>query len=200
MNKIKTFELELDMIEDNDLKNLVKRCLENAPDYFYTIPASSSGKYHPQYALGEGGLVRHTKAAVKIANDLLNLEQYHHLDKSEIISALILHDILKKGMNEKGHTVFNHPILAANFLFSEYMKSGHVSKAFSAKVGNVGRLIKSHMGQWNTSNYEDGKLPKPIKEDEKFVHLCDYLASRKYIECQLWFIGQIALIKNFFGL
>ena len=35
MNKIKTFELELDMIEDNDLKNLVKRCLENAPDYFY---------------------------------------------------------------------------------------------------------------------------------------------------------------------
>lgn len=185
MNKIKTFELELDMIEDNDLKNLVKRCLENAPDYFYTIPASSSGKYHPQYALGEGGLVRHTKAAVKIANDLLNLEQYHHLDKSEIISALILHDILKKGMNEKDHTVFNHPILAANFLFSEYMKSGHVSMAFSAKVDNVGRLIKSHMGQWNTSNYEDGKLPKPIKEDEKFVHLCDYLASRKYIECQL---------------
>ena len=52
MNKIKTFELELDMIKDNDLRNLVKRCLENAPDYFYTIPASSSGKYHTCNMLG----------------------------------------------------------------------------------------------------------------------------------------------------
>lgn len=38
------------------------------------------------------------------------------------------------------------------------------------------------MGQWNCDR--DGKviLPKPIALNEQFVHMCDYLASRKIIE------------------
>lgn len=43
--------------------------------------------------------------------------------------------------------------------------------------------IASHMGQWNT-DYKSGKeiLPKPSSPLQKFVHQCDYLASRKYLE------------------
>lgn len=184
-DKVKVFEKELEMIEDSDLREIVKACLKNAPGYFFNIPASSSGKYHPEYALGEGGLVRHTKAAVKIANDLLNLEQYSHLDKSQIISALILHDVVKKGRTETDHTVFEHPILAAQFLMETYIDSGHSTIEMSRKIDNVCKMIKSHMGQWNTNHSSDSNLPKPTEESEQFVHLCDYLASRKYLECIL---------------
>ena len=45
--------------------------IDSLPDYFFEVAAASTGKYHPKYAQGEGGLVRHTKAAVKIAYELL---------------------------------------------------------------------------------------------------------------------------------
>jgi hypothetical protein len=43
--------------------------------------------------------------------------------------------------------------------------------------------VASHMGSWNT-DYKTKKeiLPKPITSMEKFVHLCDYLASRRFLE------------------
>ena len=37
------------------------------------------------------------------------------------------------------------------------------------------------MGQWNTDRYKNEIMPKPKKSIESFVHLCDYLASRKYL-------------------
>ena len=50
-----------------DLKYLVS----NLPDYFFEIEASSTGKYHPKFASGGHGLVRHTKVAVRIAYELM---------------------------------------------------------------------------------------------------------------------------------
>ena len=43
---------------------------------------------------------------------------------------------------------------------------------------NVMPLIESHMGVWDLY----GKLPRPKNVPQGFVHLCDYLASRKEIE------------------
>lgn len=37
-------------------------------------------------------------------------------------------------------------------------------------------------GQWNTARYSKVELPKPKNKYQKFVHLCDYLASRKFLE------------------
>lgn len=36
------------------------------------------------------------------------------------------------------------------------------------------------MGPWNIDRFGNS-LPVPEKEDEKFVHLCDYLASRNFL-------------------
>jgi hypothetical protein len=41
--------------------------------------------------------------------------------------------------------------------------------------------IASHMGRFNTSEYSDVILPLPKTPEEKFVHMCDFLASRKVI-------------------
>ena len=91
--------------------------MDNLPDYFRHIGASTSGKYHPSYTLGEGGLVRHTKAAVGIAKDLLRAEIYSIPveDYDVVFSSLIMHDGLKCGMWED-KTAFNHPILMSEFL------------------------------------------------------------------------------------
>ena len=41
----------------------------------------------------------------------------------------------------------------------------------------IAELVESHMGEWNYS-----VLPKPKTDLQKFVHECDYLASRKFLE------------------
>ena len=65
------FNNELELIKNDRLRKSCEVLLNELPDYFYEIPASSTGKYHPKFALGEGGLVRHTKVAVRIAYEII---------------------------------------------------------------------------------------------------------------------------------
>ena len=74
---------ELDFISNDVIHDFVSVALDKLPEYFWSVPASSSGKYHPSYALGNGGLVRHTIAAVNIADILFNLEQYQKIFDSD---------------------------------------------------------------------------------------------------------------------
>ena len=45
----------------------------------------------------------------------------------------------------------------------------------------ITNMISSHMGPWNTNNYSDVVLPKPSNKYQRFVHMCDFLASRKFL-------------------
>ncbi|MDD3039714.1 hypothetical protein [Bacteroides sp.] len=190
-----TFETELGFIDSDIVKDFVDYCLARAPEYFYTMPASTTGKYHPAYTLGNGGLVRHTKAAVRIAEELLRLEQYSHLPHDTIISALILHDVIKKGDANSQWTATEHPVLACAFVekcladCAGYLETIHGPVAYQLFIENVVPemcdLIRSHMGQWNTNKFGQEIMPKPFSSAEKFVHLCDYLASRKFITCEV---------------
>lgn len=174
-NILELFEQELNLIQDERVKEFTKEMLLLAPDYFRVVPASSTGKYHPAYALGEGGLVRHTRAAVRIAHELLRVDAFKAFRSKEslIYSALILHDTIKHGLEGSPYTVVTHPILAADFIY-EHAKDEDVELA-----ERIGSLIESHMGQWN-KDYKTKKevLPKPHTKLETFIHLCDYLASR----------------------
>ena len=109
MEKFKNFERELEYIKNEKYKESAKRLLNLLPDYFYEIPASSTGKYHPEFALGEGGLVRHTKVAVKMAYELLNLESvgaYFTDDEKDLIMiSLMIHDGLKSGIEHEKYTI-----------------------------------------------------------------------------------------------
>lgn len=183
------FQCELGLIGDLGLRNFIRNFLDECvPPYFYTVPASSTGKYHPTYALGLGGLVRHTKACVLIAEDLLSLEQYETLSEcyhDEIISALLVHDTFKQGLKiQGGHTKFEHPVYSASAL---QLFADKFYPALSDRISNIPPMIMSHMGQWNRSAKSTVVLPKPQTEAEKFVHLCDYLASRKYIAVDVYY-------------
>lgn len=175
---------ELSLIEDVKLREFIITFIEECvPAYFYIVPASSSGKHHPEYGLGPGGLVRHTKACVKIADDLLSLEQNETLNEcyhDEIIAALIVHDTFKQGVNARGsgHTQFEHPIFSAGAL---QLFADKFYPALSDRVATISAMVMAHMGQWNRSERSVVQLPKPQTDAEKFVHLCDYLASRRYL-------------------
>lgn len=175
------FEDELNLIEDEKLRAFIFECLKAAPDYFYTMPASTTGKYHPEYCLGEGGLVRHTKAAVKIANDLLKLEMYSKVaeKKDEIIAALLMHDSVKKGMDGEAYTTTDHPLQASKLIKEVANRKGVYDPD---KIQFICSLVETHMGQW-TKDFKTGRevLEKPRTVEQKFVHQCDYLASRKYL-------------------
>lgn len=182
MNRLKIFEIELTYIRNPKIKEFTEKALNNLPEYFFSIPASSSGKYHPKYALGEGGLVKHTQAAVRIAVELFRVDifKYTEEEKDIIVSSLILHDGCKSGLNNDTHTITDHPLIVAKLLKSN---KGINSCIDESTLNIITSNIESHMGQW-TFDYKTKKsvLPRPKTKIQNFVHWCDYLASRKCIE------------------
>jgi len=178
------FNKELSLITNEEYRDFISMCLDNAPDYFWTIPASSSGKYHPSADLGEGGLVRHTKACVQVGLDLLKCEQfiYDNDDNRDIvIGALLLHDCIKNGFGYSEHTDFLHPQYAYEFITGTLNNEDSLSD-FTAYLIRLTRMcVKTHMGKWNTSKYSNDVLPTPSNDFQKIIHLADYIASRKYI-------------------
>lgn len=177
MDKQNIFKIELSYIIDKDIRDSLNIMIEKIPDYFFTIAASSTGKYHPSYAVGEGGLLRHTKAAIRIAHELFGIYKFPQHTKDLIIMALLLHDSVKKGEIETKYTLFDHPLIACEFL----RKYSSDLKISNEDINFVCDCISSHMGRFNTSDYSDVILPFPKTPEQKFVHMCDFLASRKVI-------------------
>lgn len=180
--KAKAFETQISEIYSDTLREFAIEAVNKLPDYFFEVAASSSGKYHPAYALGAGGLVRHTHAAVNIAIDLLRLEQYQaqftENERDCMIIALMLHDGWKHGRNYAKFAVADHPVICADWLvnteFDHSIPAGDLALIHDA--------IATHMGQWNTKWGSDQEImEKPKTPTQQFVHLCDYLASRKWL-------------------
>ena len=182
MNKINCFKQEISYVKDEKLKEDLNILINLLPDYFFEIPASSTGKYHPDFALGNGGLVRHTKVAVRFAYELLNNNttgcKFTDHDKDLIIIALTLHDGLKSGLNHDKYTKFDHPLLISKYIMENKNK---LSMSID-DIRKVCSMIESHMGEWTYDSYNKKEvLPKPKTAEQRFVHMCDYLASRKFI-------------------
>lgn len=189
-NKLEVFNNELSHISDAELKAAVEGYFENAvPDYFWTIPASTTGKYHPDQDAGEQGLVRHSRMVTQVAISLMMLEMWQSLKpiENEIYVACLIHDTWKLGkakeyVEGKTYTAHDHPLYASH-AFYEYINSlPDATPELKVKCQTICQCVETHMGQWNVPKY--GKacvLKKPQTPAQKFVHLCDYIASRNFI-------------------
>ena len=183
MKKIELLKREINYVKDEERRKDLKILIKLLPDYFFEIPASSTGKYHPEFALGEGGLLRHTKVAVRMAYELLNNNtvgaKFTDKDKDLIIRALVLHDGVKSGMEQSKYTKFDHPLLVSKLIMENKDK-------LSLEIDDVRKLcsmIESHMGEWTYDSYQKKEvLPKPRTAEQRFVHMCDFLASRKFLD------------------
>ena len=176
-------------VQDENVKKFMEQCIETIPEYWYTVPASSTGKYHPNYALGNGGLMRHTIALLRFFDRLVRNTMYgsaftnREMDLLRV--ACLMHDSRKSGSDEdfavSKYTKFDHPILAANVVRS--IETEYITDEEKEMVANA---IESHMGQWNIDPYNKCKveLPLPTNKYQKIVHLVDYLAAQKGVEVQ----------------
>ena len=118
-------------MNSENLKQALVYYINNIPEYILHEGASSTGKYHPDYATGDGGLLRHLKASVRIGKELLDNpligNKYTDHQKDMMLFGLLIHDGLKRGLTEE-------------------------------------------------------ILEIPKTKYQSFVHMCDYLASRKFLE------------------
>ena len=185
--KIDMISEAIDTIQADDIKEFAWMLAEDLPEYIWHVGASSTGKYHPAYSLGEGGLMRHMIATLNILNDLMTLEmfKFDEREKDLLRVAALFHDGLKcgtqKGFEANKFTKHEHPMLMGRKVMSYEGKCK--LKAEELKV--VANAIASHMGQWNTSNRSEVVLPKPRYAYQKIIHMADFLASRKNITVEV---------------
>ena len=184
------FDEILNTFETDNIKRFAELCIETIPEYFWHVPASSTGKYHPVYALGDGGLVRHTLALCRIMNHLFNLDwfrqEYSAEERDCLRLAGLMHDTRKSGSQEDYEkskwTKFDHPIQAADVVYKTYIDNKDSLSTRGIYIDMICKAIESHMGQWSTDKRSSVVLPVPEADYQALVHLCDYLASRKDIE------------------
>ena len=179
MNKKEIFYDEINYIKDESLRKSLGKLIELLPNYFFKEPAASTGKYHPKYAQGEGGLLRHTKAAVRIGYELLQdlsiSKKYTDHEKDLMLMALLLHDGFKKGLVEERYTRFDHPLIAAKIILDNASEVGLLKEDATF----ISDAIKTHMGDYTVDYSGNEVLEKPHTKYQNFVHMCDFLASRK---------------------
>ena len=180
--KMKLVQPILDTFENEDIKEFAIVLLDDIPEYIWHVGASSTGKYHPAYSLGEGGLMRHQMAVVRFLNFFFELEQYNSKLNSREMDLMrlsgLVHDGMKSGTQEayegSKYTKFDHPILMA-----EMIRSYDGKYLTHEELELVADTISRHMGQWNSDRKSDVVLPKPNNKFARMLHTADYLASRK---------------------
>jgi hypothetical protein len=172
----------LNTFENDDIKDFAIVLLDNLPEYIWHVGASSTGKYHPAYSLGELGLMRHQIAVVRFLNFFLELEQYNKIipsrERDLLRVAGLIHDGRKSGSQSdyerSKYTKFDHPLQMAAVIRSydgKYLNHNEIEL--------IAHCIESHMGSWNVDKKTGECLPKPEDLHQELVHLADYLASRK---------------------
>ena len=178
--KIALFEKEIAYMEIENIKDFFKKAITLVPDYFFEVPAASSGKFHSALECGFGGLVYHTRSVATVANYLVNLQQYksklNEVEKDCVICAALLHDCVKHDWDNKtGFSVHQHPMIAAEFIKTDSRLDEIVSEGIRNIIGDA---VASHSGEWTTSKRSRVILPSPQTLVQELVHLSDYIASR----------------------
>ena len=154
------------------------------PEYFFTTPASSTGKYHPDFANRSNGLILHSYAVTKLTSDLYHLIDDNDHIYNNMICAAFFHDMFKYGdptkYTPKTYTCHEHPQLAADF----FRHPDVIAKAleFDLDENNmrfIADVINSHMGPYTTNKYSNITLPLPNTKYEHLLHHADMITSRK---------------------
>lgn len=170
---------EIALIADLAVRNFVLAALQLAPEYIADCPSSSSGKYHPEDELGPDGLIRHTKKVVTVCRMLLSGTSGVNADLA--FAACILHDLRKQGVTKSGHTVKDHPELAAQLV--EETAVANPDLLCHEQVKALRDAVGYHYGPWGSGRWSDYK--SAADKLSRLVHTADYIASRKETKLSL---------------
>lgn len=187
--KRRVFSLLADNFETDEIKNYFLDMCEEIPDYIFTMPSSTSGKYHNAKQCERFGQLYHIFMFASVLEHLIRLEHINKLLKSDNKGYLrdllrcvpAFHDAIKCGWNGSQHTVQNHPMLAYQWILDT--KVEHDISEKSKKY--LANLCASHSGQWNTNKKGEEIMPKPTIYSQMLVHECDILASRPDLDYKI---------------
>ena len=150
----------LELIKDDGLRHATAQVSLKAPDYFWTVPASTSGYHHP-LCRGEHGLWIHTLMVSTAVERLVDSwEARFDINPDHARAAAILHDQYKNGDpgDPSDSAISDHDI-----------KMSEIASGFNLPEP-VCDAIAEHMGAWY-----DG--PDPSSPLGELVHNADMMAS-----------------------
>lgn len=182
MDKIKVFENLLNKFETEEIKSYCTDMIKEIPDYIFTIPSSTSFKYHNKTQCQPHGQIFHILMFAEVMNYILGLEYVKEKTNERQRDCLrctpIFHDAIKCGLNGSRYTVHEHPLLAG-----EWVRNTNVEHDIDTETkAYIARLCESHNGEWTSTKRSKTVLPKPENDEQFFVHMCDYLASRSNLD------------------
>lgn len=161
---------EVTLIDDEELRESTIDALgRGIPDYFWEVPATSSGRYHNPFTRQRRGLWAHVKMVFTVYERMVRsyVEQglLTEIEADMGRAAVLCHDMLKygRGYSDGDSTVKNHDKLAAHWL-------QHNSELPRPVV----EAVEAHNGPWYAGKEPDGPL-------EQLVHQADMAASTKNI-------------------
>jgi len=165
-------ETQIGLIRNKDLRELVRRTVDELPEAFWKREASKM--YHPPDERGEGGNLIHTLRVIKVADRILDTTTYNSSTRDIMRAGSILHDSQRHGPDGTSRvTVKEHPQLAKALL--ESLVEGHVPE-----VKEVGDILEKHMGKFQNPSYPVSEIPL-----SDILHIADFLASQTDIDVKI---------------
>ena len=185
MNKKAVFKELLDKFETDEMRLYCEDMIENIPDYIFTMPSSTSGKFHNATQCQPHGQIYHIVMFGAIMNYRLALKCNKEKFNDPIIRDAMrcvpcFHDAVKCGWNGSQYTVHEHPMLAG-----QWVRETKVEHDIDGETKEmIARMCERHSGEWTSSKRSKVVLPEPETEAEIFCHECDILSSRAEIDMQ----------------
>lgn len=173
------FEPLLKDFETDMISEYFRDMVAEIPDYIFTIPSSTSGKYHNKTQCEKYGQIYHEYMFASILNHRLRLkgnrEKYNTPEIRDCMRCVpVFHDAIKCGWNGSQYTVQDHPMLAA-----EWVRTTRVEHdIFDEYKEMIACMCEAHSGEWNKNRSGKVIMPEPRNDMEFFIHECDILSSR----------------------
>lgn len=181
--KIAVFKPYLEKFETDTMRLYCEDMIEHIPEYIFTMPSSTSGKYHNATQCQPHGQIYHILMFAEIMNYRLALKGNQEKFKSPVQRDAMrctpfFHDAIKCGLNGGVFSVHDHPMLAG-----QWVRETKVEHDIDEKVKEaIARMCERHSGEWTTTKKSKVVLPEPENAMELFVHECDILSSRNNID------------------
>lgn len=178
-DKQKIFEPLARNFETESIKAYYMDMVAEIPDYIFTMPSSTSGKFHNATQCQTYGQIYHIYMFDSILNHRLRLklnkELYPTPEERDCMRCVpTLHDAIKCGWNGSRYTVQDHPLLAAKWVLETKVEHD-IPQEYKQMIAD---MCEAHSGEWNKSRSGQVIMSEPRNPREFFIHECDILASR----------------------
>jgi HD superfamily phosphohydrolase YqeK len=188
-NSYNPFIDELKLIKSHVIRQFTIDCLAEAPDYFWTLPASTGGEHHATDEIKEGGLILHTRRVVRMCQHLIGMSETLWTPKLEdkLISAAILHDTFRcgrKGREKYCPKIRDDPdselVLCTDSMHPLYpaWELKEIAEKYGDFAQEILQAIAQHYGRWLKIKVETSGVGRVL-------HMADYIASRRDVHIDL---------------